>query len=100
MSVESNERSFQVRRELADVLQRFITGAAHVEDILSFEGPFAFDETLDSDLRSDLDGLALFAEEVDRDMRPLSDLRERAQQVLARASVRVGVVEEGFGVVD
>ena len=100
MSVESNERSFQVRRELADVLQRFITGAAHVEDILSFEGPFAFDETLDSDLRSDLDGLALFAEEVDRDMRPLSDLRERAQQVVARASVRVGVVEEGFGVVD
>ena len=100
MSVESSERSFQVRRELADVLQRFITGAAHVEDILSFEGPFAFDETLDSDLRSDLDGLALFAEEVDRDMRPLSDLRERAQQVLARASVRVGVVEEGFGVVD
>ena len=100
MSVESNERSFQVRRELADVLQRFITGAAHIEDILSFEGPFAFDETLDSDLRSDLDGLALFAEEVDRDMRPLSDLRERAQQVLARASVGVGVVEEGFGVVD
>ena len=95
-----DQRSVTIRQELAALLSRFLHGDATVDDLLDFEAPFAFDRSIDDDLRRDLTRIALFAEEVDRDMRPLSDLRERAQQVLARASVRVGVVEEGLGVVD
>ena len=95
-----DQRSLTIRRELAALLRRFLDGDATVDDLLVFEAPFAFDRSIDDDLRRDLTRIALFGEEIERNMRPLSDLREHAEQALARASVRVGVVEEGFGVVD
>ena len=100
MATKLDERSTELAQQLATLLGRFLDGKATVEDLLDFEAPLAFDRTLNADLRHDLGGIALFAEEIERNMRPLSDLREYAEQVLARASVGVGVVEEGFGVVD
>ena len=97
---EPDQRSLTIRQELAALLSRFLNGDATVDDLLDFEAPFAFDRSIDDDLRRDLSRIALFGEEIERNMRPLNDLREYAEQALARASVRVGVVEEGFGVVD
>ncbi len=97
---EPDQRSVTIRQELAALLRRFLNGDATVDDLLCFEAPLAFDRSIDDDLRRDLTRIALFGEEIERNMRPLSDLREHAEQALARASVGVGVVEEGFGVVD
>ena len=97
---EPDQRSLTIRQELAALLRRFLDGDATVDDLLVFEAPFAFDRSIDDELRHDLSRIALFGEEIERNMRPLSDLREYAEQVLARASVGVGVIEEGFGVVD
>ena len=95
-----DQRSVTIRQELAALLSRFLSGDATVDDLLVFEAPFAFDRSIDDDLRRDLTRIALFDEEIERNMRPLSDLREHAEQVLARASVGVGVVEEGLGIFD
>ena len=95
-----DQRSVTIRQEFAALLRRFLDGDATVDDLLDFEAPFAFDRSIDDDLRHDLSRIALFGEEIERNMRPLSDLREYAEQARARASVGVGVVEEGLGVVD
>ena len=100
MATKLDERSTELAQQLATLLGRFLDGEATVEDLLDFEAPLAFDRTLNADLRHDLSRIALFGEEIERSMRPLSDLREYAEQALARASVGVGVVEEGLGVVD
>ena len=74
-----------VRRELLQVLDRCVSGAAPIFSYLEFEIAHAFDDTLSTDLRGQLDGLALLAEEYDWGLRGPEDFLNQARQILAQA---------------
>ena len=74
-----------VRRELLQVLDRCVSGAAPIFSYLEFEIAHAFDDTLSTDLRGQLDGLALLAEEYDWGLRGPEDFLDQARQILAQA---------------
>ncbi len=74
-----------VRRELLQVLDRCVSGAAPIFSYLEFEIAHAFDDTLSTDLRGQLDGLALLAEEADWGLRGPEDFLAQARQILDAA---------------
>ena len=78
MMTDVDERSLALRQEFAALLSRFLNGDAGVDDLLVFEAPLAFDRSIDADLRRDLNRIALLAEEVERDWRPIEDLHAQA----------------------
>ena len=92
MATKLDERSTELAQQLATLLGRFLDGKATVEELLDFEAPLAFDRTLNADLRHDLGGIALFAEEIERNMRPITDLRGLAfklRTVIPRLDSRI-----------
>ena len=78
MMTDVDERSLALRQEFAALLSRFLNGGAGVDDLLVFEAPLAFDRSIDADFRRDLNRIALLAEAVERDWRPIEDLHAQA----------------------
>ena len=74
-----------VRRELLAILDRCVSGGTPIFSYLEFEIAHAFDDTLSTDLRGQLDGLALLAEEADWGLRGPEDFLNEARQILAAA---------------
>ena len=74
-----------VRREMLDVLDRCVNGAAPIFSYIEFELAYAFDDALSDAFRDQLGGLALLAEEYDRNLRGPEDFLDQARQILAQA---------------
>ncbi len=82
-------RDIEASTGLRRILRQYQAGEATVAEILKFEAEFALDADLSPSVREVLDRVALVAEEVAANLRPESELRELALQLVGSLLTRV-----------
>lgn len=72
------------RSELIELLAGYLAGDRSLDDLLDWEAEYALADGVTEGLRSDLDLIALLADETQQGMRDDDELRDAAKRILAK----------------
>ena len=84
------DRDIQLRQEMAEILQRIVSGSAPMRDFSAFAAPLALDDAIGEDLRVDLDVLLAVADQVEYAFMDEEIFVEDARHVLSRIEADSG----------